>query len=116
MTGKTTTDAPATVRETRPDLERGLRVIRETAKKLSGQPGVYRMLDHAGEALYVGKAKSLNKRVMSHTRVNALGTRLMRMVAETRSMEIVTTRTEVEALPLDRSHQDDDAAFQYSAS
>ena len=102
MTEKTTTDAPATdAAETRPDLERGLRVIRETAKKLSGQPGVYRMLDHAGEALYVGKAKSLNKRVMSYTRVNALGTRLMRMVAETRSMEIVTTRTEVEALLLE---------------
>ena len=51
--------------------------------------------------LYVGKAKSLNKRVISYTRTNALSNRLMRMVSETISMEIVTTRTEVEALLLE---------------
>ena len=40
MTEKTTTDDPAPdAGEARPDLERGLKVIRETAKKLSGQPG-----------------------------------------------------------------------------
>ena len=73
------------------------------------------MLDHAGEALYVGKARSLNKGHELYP-VNALGTRLMRMVAETRSMEIVTTRTEVRRCCLNQSHQEDDAAFQYSAA
>lgn len=84
-----------------PDLNRGLAVIKSTVKKLTLQPGVYRMLDHEGNALYVGKAKALSKRVVSYTRVNALSTRLMRMVAETISMEIITTRTEVEALLLE---------------
>jgi len=84
-----------------PDLQRGLQVIRSTARKLTGQPGVYRMLDAEGNALYVGKARALNKRVMSYTRTNALSNRLTRMVAETMAMEIVTTRTEVEALLLE---------------
>jgi excinuclease ABC subunit C len=83
------------------DLQRGLKIIRQTARKLTGQPGVYRMLDAEGNALYVGKAKALNKRVISYTRTNALSNRLTRMVAETISMEIVTTRTEVEALLLE---------------
>ena len=92
---------PSTRPRPEPDLKRGLDVIRKTAKKLTAQPGVYRMLDADGNVLYVGKAKSLNKRVVSYTRVNALSTRLMRMVSETLSMEIITTRTEVEALLLE---------------
>ncbi|MCE2517295.1 MAG: excinuclease ABC subunit UvrC [Alphaproteobacteria bacterium] len=84
-----------------PDLKRGIEVIKSTAKKLTTQPGVYRMLDYSGNALYVGKAKALSKRVISYTRTNALSNRLMRMVSETVSMEIITTRTEVEALLLE---------------
>ena len=84
-----------------PDLKRGIDVIKSTAKRLTAQPGVYRMLDHEGNALYVGKARSLNKRVISYTRMNALSNRLLRMVSETTSMEIITTRTEVEALLLE---------------
>ena len=83
------------------DFGRGLAVIRDTAKELTAQPGVYRMLDEAGEVLYVGKAKALNRRVASYTRSRALNSRLVLMVSETRSMEIVTTRTEVEALLLE---------------
>ncbi|MGU9961949.1 MAG: excinuclease ABC subunit UvrC [Candidatus Puniceispirillales bacterium WSBS_2018_MAG_OTU23] len=83
------------------DFTRGLNVIKSTVKKLTPQPGVYRMLDHSGNALYVGKAKALDKRVVSYTRINSLSTRLMRMVSETASMEIITTRTEVEALLLE---------------
>lgn len=83
------------------DFSHGIEVIRKTASKLTAQPGVYRMLDNAGDVLYVGKAKALNRRVISYTRTRALNTRLIRMVAETRSMEIVTTRTEVEALLLE---------------
>lgn len=84
-----------------PDLNRGLKIIRDMAKRLDLSPGVYRMLGHDGQVLYVGKAKALKNRVLSYTRANGLSHRLTRMVAETRSMEIITTRTEVEALLLE---------------
>lgn len=84
-----------------PSLETGLGVLRKTLKALGSEPGVYRMLDAKGEALYVGKAKNLKKRVVSYTRIQALPTRLKRMVATTRKMEIITTHTEAEALLLE---------------
>jgi excinuclease ABC subunit C len=64
-------------------------------------PGVYRMLDGRGEALYVGKARSLKKRVAAYTQPARLPERLRRMVAETTAMEVVTTHTEAEALLLE---------------
>ncbi len=64
-------------------------------------PGVYRMLDRRGDALYVGKARSLRKRVVAYTQPARLPERLRRMVAETAAMEIVTTHTEAEALLLE---------------
>ncbi len=64
-------------------------------------PGVYRMLNKAGDVLYVGKAKSLKKRVVAYTKAERLPLRLQRMVAETVAMEVVTTHTEVEALLLE---------------
>ena len=84
-----------------PDLNHGLQIIRDMARRLDTSPGVYRMLGHDGQVLYVGKAKGLKSRVLSYTRANGLSHRLTRMVAETRSMEIITTRTEVEALLLE---------------
>ena len=59
------------------------------------------MLDARGDALYVGKAKSLKKRVPAYTKVNALSQRLRRMVALTRQFDVVTTTNEVEALLLE---------------
>jgi len=82
-------------------IEDGVAVIREALKTMPAGPGVYRMLDARGGALYVGKARSLKKRVPSYTRIAQLPNRLRRMVAETTSMEIVTTHTEVEALLLE---------------
>ena len=64
-------------------------------------PGVYRMLDAKGEALYVGKARSLKKRVTAYTQPARLPERLRRMVYETASMEVITTHTEAEALLLE---------------
>src|SRR5271154_6748869 len=64
-------------------------------------PGVYRMLDAKGEALYVGKARSLKKRVAAYTQVGRLDERLRRMVNETAAMEVITTHTEAEALLLE---------------
>ena len=59
------------------------------------------MLDAKGDALYVGKARSLKRRVHSYTQIGRLPERLRRMVSETASMEIVTTHTEAEALLLE---------------
>jgi excinuclease ABC subunit C len=64
-------------------------------------PGVYRMLDAKGDALYVGKARSLKKRVAAYTQLGRLDERLRRMVNETASMEVITTHTEAEALLLE---------------
>ncbi len=64
-------------------------------------PGVYRMLDAKGDALYVGKARNLKKRVTAYTQVGRLDERLRRMVNETASMEVITTHTEAEALLLE---------------
>jgi excinuclease ABC subunit C len=59
------------------------------------------MLDAKGDVLYVGKARALRNRVTNYTQVAKLPKRLQRMVAQTRSMTIVTTRTEAEALLLE---------------
>lgn len=82
-------------------LDVGADVIREAAKTLPYSPGVYRMLSEQGDVLYVGKAKSLRKRVSSYTLVYKLPVRLQRMVALARSMEFIVTHTEAEALLLE---------------
>lgn len=84
-----------------PDLDAGVKAIRNVLKTLPARPGVYRMQDAKGDVLYVGKAKSLKNRVINYTQVTKLPRRLQRMVAQTRSMTIVTTRTEAEALLLE---------------
>jgi excinuclease ABC subunit C len=84
-----------------PDLEAGVAAIRNVLKTLPARPGVYRMQDARGDVLYVGKAKGLKARVTSYTQVARLPRRLQRMVSQTRSLTIVTTRTEAEALLLE---------------
>ena len=84
-----------------PDLETGMAAISETLKTLPNRPGVYRMQDKRGDVLYVGKAKSLKNRVASYVQMARLPQRLLRMVAQTRSMTIVTTGSEAEALLLE---------------
>jgi len=79
----------------------GVAVIRAALATLPMGPGVYRMLAEDGSALYVGKARSLKRRVTSYTQLNRLPIRLQRMVAETRTLEVVTTHTEGEALLLE---------------
>jgi excinuclease ABC subunit C len=81
--------------------EKGVSVIEAALETMPGSPGVYRMLDAKGDALYVGKARSLKRRVTSYTQIARLPERLRRMVSETVAMEIVTTHTEAEALLLE---------------
>jgi excinuclease ABC subunit C len=59
------------------------------------------MQDSRGDVLYVGKARTLKNRVTNYTQVARLPSRLQRMVSQTRSMTVVTTRTEAEALLLE---------------
>lgn len=88
--------------EARPGrLQQGVEVIRAVLKTLPQTPGVYRMLSRKGEALYVGKARSLRARVANYTHLAGLSNRLRRMVAETAAVEVVLTHTEVEALLLE---------------
>lgn len=82
-------------------LEGGAAIIRDYVRSLPDTPGVYRMLSARGEILYVGKAKSLKRRVTSYTQTGRLPVRIQRMVALTQKMEFVNTHTEVEALLLE---------------
>ena len=82
-------------------LATGAAVIQSYLQTLPTTPGVYRMLNQRGDALYVGKAHQLRKRVATYASPSKLPIRLQRMIAETRSMEFVTTHTEVEALLLE---------------
>ncbi|MEM8626667.1 MAG: excinuclease ABC subunit UvrC, partial [Pseudomonadota bacterium] len=79
----------------------GTEVISRHLKTLPNGPGVYRMIDTDGEVLYVGKARSLKKRVASYTRIAGQPNRIAKMILSTADMEFVTTRTESEALLLE---------------
>ena len=84
-----------------PDLEAGVAAIRNVVRTLPLKPGVYRMQDAKGDVLYVGKARALKSRVSNYTQFKNLSKRLQRMVSQTRSMTIVTTNNEAEALLLE---------------
>lgn len=81
--------------------KRGPEVIAEFVKRLPNSPGVYRMFNAKGDVLYVGKAKSLKKRVSSYAKGGGHSNRIARMIGETANMEFVRTRTETEALLLE---------------
>jgi excinuclease ABC subunit C len=84
-----------------PDFDTGIAAIRNVLKTLPLKPGVYRMHDAKGDVLYVGKARALKNRVGNYVQIDRLANRLRRMVALTRSMTIVTTNSEAEALLLE---------------
>jgi excinuclease ABC subunit C len=79
----------------------GAELIQTLVKRLPNKPGVYRMMNAAGDVLYVGKARSLKKRVTNYAQGRFHTNRIGRMVAQTAAMEFVVTRTETEALLLE---------------
>ena len=111
---KAASDVPPLAEDIAPDVVRkldlaweaagaaapGPDVIAAAVKTLPNAPGVYRMIDQKGDVLYVGKARSLKKRVISYARA-AQSARLARMIRATAAMEFVRTETETEALLLE---------------
>jgi excinuclease ABC subunit C len=82
-------------------LAAGRDAIVAAIKQAPPRPGVYRMIDGRGDVLYVGKAKNIKKRIAAYARPTGLDTRIERMIAQTRTLEFVVTRTETEALLLE---------------
>jgi len=80
----------------------GHAAIERAVRHAPTSPGVYRMLNAASDVLYVGKAKNVRKRLASYARVAAAQpARIMRMIAATATVEIISTATETEALLLE---------------
>lgn len=79
----------------------GAEAIRAALKTIPGQPGIYRMMNAAGDVLYVGKAKHLTNRVGSYANVSRHGYRILSMVNQVARVEIITTRNEAEAFLLE---------------
>lgn len=84
-------------------LSDGIQVIKNAVKTLSDLSGCYQMFDFQGRPLYIGKAISLRKRVVSYTNEANLNVRHKRMVSETVRVETILTRNEAEALLLEAS-------------
>jgi len=83
------------------NLERGIAYLNAELKALPHQPGVYRMTNDRGDVLYVGKARNLVRRVTNYTQPNRLSNRILRMVSETTKLEVIVTKSEIEALLLE---------------
>jgi excinuclease ABC subunit C len=71
--------------------------------RLPSKPGVYRMLDHAGGVLYVGKARNLRSRVTSYFRASGLTAKTLALVARIANIEVTVTSSETEALLLEQN-------------
>jgi excinuclease ABC subunit C len=83
-------------------LALGHAAIERAVRLAPTSPGVYRMLNAANDVLYVGKAKNIRNRLASYARVSAVQpARILRMIAATVTVEIISTPTETEALLLE---------------
>lgn len=81
--------------------QQGAELIRDEARRAPDKPGVYRMYGEDGACLYVGKARSLKKRIVQYAQGRFHTQRIGLMVSLTRSMELVVTASETEALLLE---------------
>lgn len=79
----------------------GVAILKAKVALLPNRAGVYRMLSKTGKVLYVGKAKSLQKRVTFYTKYDKLPVRLQRMVSEVYDLIVVETPNEAQAFLLE---------------
>jgi len=79
----------------------GKKVIRKELALIPKSPGIYRMLNHKGDILYVGKAKNLPNRLKNYVSEKNHIIRTERMLSQTFKIEITTTANESEALLLE---------------
>lgn len=92
--------SPAMTEEPLTDLKAAA-LIADEARRAPDKPGVYRMYGEDGTCLYVGKARSLKKRIVQYAQGRFHTQRIGLMVSLTRSMELVVTASETEALLLE---------------
>jgi len=81
--------------------DQGKEVIKKELPLIPKSPGVYRMLNHKGNILYVGKAKNLPNRLKNYVSEKNHIIRTARMLSQTHKIEITTTTNESEALLLE---------------
>ncbi|MEG1453794.1 GIY-YIG nuclease family protein, partial [Brevundimonas sp.] len=79
-------------------------LIADEARRAPDKPGVYRMYGEDGSCLYVGKAKSLKKRIIQYAQGRFHTQRIGLMVSQTHRMELVVTQSENEALLLEAGY------------
>jgi excinuclease ABC subunit C len=97
------TEAPIPETGTEAGALQAADLIRDEARRAPDKPGVYRMYGEDGTCLYVGKAKSIRKRILQYAQGRFHTQRIGLMVSLTRSMELVITASETEALLLESS-------------
>ncbi|MDQ3126741.1 MAG: excinuclease ABC subunit UvrC [Pseudomonadota bacterium] len=97
------TETPIPATASSPDALKAADLIRDEARRAPDKPGVYRMYGEDGTCLYVGKARSIRKRILQYAQGRFHTQRIGLMVSLTRSMELVITASETEALLLESS-------------
>ena len=80
------------------------RIVPGDVLKLPDNPGVYRFFNEEDELIYVGKAKSLKKRVSSYFNKQAgVNRKTRRLVSEIKAIEVTLVNSEFDALLLENS-------------
>ncbi len=72
--------------------------IKDFIREIPGSPGVYKFLDKLKRPIYIGKAKSLNKRLASYFRGSSRSEKIDRLVESAKFIEFSLTNTELESL------------------
>ena len=86
---------------TNASIKNGINAIKDCTNTLAPRPGIYKMINKDDQILYIGKAKDLSKRVIQYANINNLSYRLKRMVSLIDRIEILCTKSEIEALILE---------------
>ncbi len=77
--------------------------IKDLLSNLPDQPGIYKYFDETGEIIYIGKAKSLKKRVNSYFNKTQENRKTTILVSKIRDIQYTVVDTEYDALLLENS-------------